>query len=72
MRHIPTLLALAALAIATGCSKKEEAPAPVAGTPAAESKPMTGAPGGAASSYQAGGMPESVKQQLQQKGAPIK
>lgn len=72
MRLVPLVLAgFSALALA-GCGEKAEEPAKTEGTPAAASAPMQGAPGAAGQSYNANGMPESVRQQLQQKGAPIK
>jgi len=55
-----------------GCSKKEEAPAPIAGTPAATSAPMQGAPGANAGISYESRMPSNVKNSMQTKGAPIK
>jgi len=72
MRLVPIVLAGTALLALAGCGEKPEEPAKTEGTPAAASAPMQGAPGAAGQTYNAGGMPDSVRQQLQQKGAPIK
>jgi hypothetical protein len=68
---ILSLVAAASLA-GLGCAKKEEAPAPVAGTPAATSAPMTGAPGASTGISYESRMPSNVKNSMQTKGAPIK
>ncbi|MFY7951130.1 MAG: hypothetical protein ACOVT5_01360, partial [Armatimonadaceae bacterium] len=52
--------------------QKEEAPAPIAGTPAATSAPVQGAPGANAGISYESRMPSNVKNSMQTKGAPIK
>jgi hypothetical protein len=72
MRTIFPIVIAAATVVSLGCGKKEEAPAPIAGTPAATSAPVQGAPGANAGISYESRMPSNVKNSMQTKGAPIK